>query len=162
MAVDIVREPGIPDFGQMIDLIRLEWPEEWADTPDAEKVRWFADSYDRDRDTVVYLFDGVRRIGFYRYTVWPRDSACPDKLHIMDIVLLPGYRGRGLGKRMLREIIADAKAQGRKSILSRTLFSNTVSAGLHSSFGFTEAFRTEDSIVWEYEILPDNGRCKNG
>lgn len=36
----------------------------------------------------------------------------PDALHVLDIALLPAARGRGLGSRLLRDLAAEAGAQG--------------------------------------------------
>ena len=36
-----------------------------------------------------------------------------DEIRIIDIALLPGYRNRGIGGRLLRELLAEAAAAGR-------------------------------------------------
>ena len=38
----------------------------------------------------------------------------PAEIRIMDLALLPPYRGRGFGSRLLRQIMAEAQADGRK------------------------------------------------
>lgn len=40
-------------------------------------------------------------------------DARPDRLHVLDITLLPGWRGRGLGTRCLRALMDEAAATGR-------------------------------------------------
>jgi len=36
-----------------------------------------------------------------------------DAVHVLDIALLPEWRGRGLGRLVLEQVMADAEAQGR-------------------------------------------------
>jgi ribosomal protein S18 acetylase RimI-like enzyme len=37
----------------------------------------------------------------------------PDELHILDIALLPEHRGRGIGRSLLRTLLAEAHGQGK-------------------------------------------------
>jgi ribosomal protein S18 acetylase RimI-like enzyme len=37
----------------------------------------------------------------------------PDEIHIIDIALMPGHRGGGIGTMLLKEIIGEASASGR-------------------------------------------------
>lgn len=40
-------------------------------------------------------------------------DARPDRLHVLDITLLPAWRGQGLGTRCMRALMDDAAAAGR-------------------------------------------------
>ncbi len=41
----------------------------------------------------------------------------PDELRIVDIALLPGYRGRGIGRGLLRSVLAEGATEGRRVTL---------------------------------------------
>jgi len=105
--------------------------------------------YDARTDTVKYLLDGGKIIGFYRYTLWPREDPRPRAAHVLDIAILPACRKRGLGTLLMNDLIQDSRKRGLDRILSRSFKSNDGSMRLHRSLGFTQIESTEDSIVWE-------------
>ena len=39
----------------------------------------------------------------------------PEEIHIIDISLMPGHRGRGIGTKLLRDVLAEAKASNRRA-----------------------------------------------
>jgi len=47
------------------------------------------------------------------------------------------FRGRGIGKRLMKEIIAAAQGQNYHTLVGVIDASNSVSIGLHEAFGFT-------------------------
>jgi len=72
----------------------------------------------------------------------------PDHLHIMDIALLPGYRGRGIGTELLRGVLAEAV---EKRVPVRLFaFSGERAMGLYRRLGFEtvkdDGIHTE--LVW--------------
>jgi GNAT superfamily N-acetyltransferase len=164
--VKIVEERKAPDFGSLIDLFRDEWPLELGAVTDIEKVEEMEKNYDPATDTIKYLIDGGRKIGWYRYTKWPRnatsggvardatpgDAAPTDTAHTLDIGVLPECRGKGYGALLLKEMITDCSKRGFKKLMSRTVFGNTSSIRLHEACGFKESFRTGDSIIWEISL----------
>ena len=58
-------------------------------------------------------------------------------IRIMDIVLAPDFRGRGIGTRLLRELIAEAEDSGRK--LSIHVEVNNPARALYDRLGFRSA-----------------------
>ena len=66
---------------------------------------WWREHYVQAAFDVV-MMDGVAAGRLY-VDRWPRE------IRIVDISLLPEYRGRGLGTRLLREIIAEGDAAGK-------------------------------------------------
>lgn len=65
---------------------------------------------------------------------------------IADVVIRPELRGRGLGRRLMRAVLAGAA--GRTAWLHVTE-ANTAARGLYAALGFTEAYRCH------YRIAPD-------
>ena len=61
------------------------------------------------------------------------------------VYLLDGYQGRGIGRRVLGELIRLAAAHGFHSIIARIVGDNETSIKLHASCGF-EIVGTEREI----------------
>lgn len=61
----------------------------------------------------------------------------PSDIRIMDIALAPGFRGRGIGTRLLRSLMDEADASGRK--LSIHVEQNNPARSLYDRLGFLPA-----------------------
>lgn len=57
-------------------------------------------------------------------------------LHVVEIIIAPEARRRGVGAAILKQVIAEARASGRDATAS-IFASNTASLGLFASAGFT-------------------------
>ena len=51
----IIKIKNPPNYSEIIDLIKAEWPIEYDDSSDAEKVREMEKSHNNETDTVKYL-----------------------------------------------------------------------------------------------------------
>jgi GNAT superfamily N-acetyltransferase len=56
-----------------------------------------------------------------------------------DLVVLPGYRGKGVGKALLRHVIADAKRQGVLRLTLLTDRQNERAQALYRKLGFADS-----------------------
>jgi len=61
----------------------------------------------------------------------------PSDIRIMDIAMTPAFRGRGIGTRLVRSLIAQAQASGRK--LSIHVEMNNPARRLYERLGFRPA-----------------------
>lgn len=61
----------------------------------------------------------------------------PTDIRIVDIALLPAYRGRGLGTRLVREVLAEAAASGRSASIHVEV--HNPAAALYERLGFVSA-----------------------
>jgi predicted GNAT family acetyltransferase len=61
----------------------------------------------------------------------------PSDIRIMDIALVPSFRGRGIGTRLLRALSQEADASGRK--LSIHVETNNPARSLYHRLGFRPA-----------------------
>lgn len=57
-------------------------------------------------------------------------------LNIHDVVVLPGYRGRGVGRSLLKAIIAEAERRGASRLTLEVRTDNVVAQNLYQSLGF--------------------------
>jgi len=149
--MEIKEVKGIPDYSEIIDLINAEWPSEFDENDDA-KIKEMLKSHNENTDTVKYLLDNKNIVGFYRYSLWPRDNEKTKTVHIFDIAINPNYQRQGLGSLLMKDIIDDCKKKGMDKLLSRSFKSNQASIGLHKAFGFSLHLEIDDSFIWEISL----------
>lgn len=63
----------------------------------------------------------------------------PEVVHVVDVALLPDCRGRGIGTELLRPVLADADATGRRCEL--TVDHGNPAGRLYERLGFVEVAR---------------------
>jgi N-acetylglutamate synthase-like GNAT family acetyltransferase len=63
--------------------------------------------------------------------------------YLMDVFILPDWRGRGLSKQLMRTIVAHPELQGLRLFLLRT----TDAHGLYEQFGFGPVDHPEDLMM---------------
>jgi len=151
MKIEIVEVKGKMDYSSILDLINAEWPREFGEVTDLEKTGEMENS-SNELDMNKFLFIDNKRIGWYRYSRWPREETNHDFAHTFDIVVLPEYKGQGFGKLLMNDMIDDCRKKGFKNLKSRTFLNNEDSIRLHQKCGFKEAFKVNDSIVWEINL----------
>ncbi|MEN6411972.1 MAG: ribosomal protein S18-alanine N-acetyltransferase [Veillonellales bacterium] len=61
-----------------------------------------------------------------------------DEAHVTNIAVSRGYRGLGLGRRLLLAMMADAKKRGAASMTLEVRTGNTVARKLYTSLNFKE------------------------
>jgi ribosomal protein S18 acetylase RimI-like enzyme len=59
-----------------------------------------------------------------------------DEIHVVDVALLPEHRGRGLGTRLMREVLAEADAAGKRVTIYVERFNRALS--LYERLGFSQ------------------------
>jgi GNAT superfamily N-acetyltransferase len=74
------------------------------------------------------LFDGLRQIGFAR-VITDRSTFA----YLCDVYVIEEYRGRGLGKKLMKEVCAHSDLQG----LRRFVLVTRDAHRLYDQFGFT-------------------------
>lgn len=92
-----------------------------------------------------------------------------DEAHVTNIAVHPDYRGRGLGRLLLKELIERAKCRGATKMTLEVRKSNTVAQNLYYSFGFEArgirkgyySDTNEDAIImWKDDLGEvDRGRA---
>ena len=101
----------------------------------AAQHQWYTEQYDgASLDVVVVDGQPAGRLYVARW---------PDEIRIMDIALLPAYRGAGAGTSLLRDLMAEAEAAGKPLTIHVERFNPALR--LYSRLGFT---LTEDKGVY--------------
>jgi L-amino acid N-acyltransferase len=108
----------------------------FSDVPrtEDEQVRWFADRRSQSWPVLVACVDGVL-VGYASYGPfrnWPGYRLTVEN----SIYLTRSARGRGLGKRLLGELLERADAQGLHAVIAGIDGDNEVSMRLHEQLGF--------------------------
>lgn len=75
----------------------------------------------------------------------------PDEIHLRLIELLPAYQGKGVGGRLVRDLIAEAAAHGQVISLE-VLAVNTRAHALYERLGFRETGRDELKVRMRIEV----------
>jgi L-amino acid N-acyltransferase YncA len=150
--MELIEREGAFPFAEILELIKAEWPSQWKAATDAQMLAEMEGSSDARFDVNKLLLDGERIVGWYRYSRWPREESNLEDAHTLDIAISPGLQGRGYGSMLMSDMLGDCRGRGYRKLMSRTFLDNAASIALHRKSGFSEAFRTEDSIVWERRL----------
>jgi len=70
------------------------------------------------------------------FAVWWRVA---DETHLLNMVVAPGARRRGVGRALVERMLADARARGDTSALLEVRLGNVAAQALYERSGFTKA-----------------------
>lgn len=59
-----------------------------------------------------------------------------DEAHVTNVAVLPAYRGRGLGEKLMRALLEKARGRGARRMTLEVRPSNTVALSLYDKLGF--------------------------
>jgi GNAT superfamily N-acetyltransferase len=139
---------GEPDFASLAKIIRRGLPPALANASIDDLCGMYKEHYNPVSDSVYLMKDGGQTIGWYRYSLWPRDRSDTTEAHLLDIAVAESHQRKGLGKELLRHCLDICRQKGFRRIFSATEESNTGSIGLHASEGFTVDRKQGGQIVW--------------
>lgn len=83
-----------------------------------------------------------------------------DELHLTDLGVLPAYRRQGVARRLVLELLAEARAAALRVVLLEVRASNGAALALYQGLGFVELDRRrryysdpeEDAVVMQLEL----------
>jgi phosphinothricin acetyltransferase len=97
---------------------------------------WFADKHKGNYPVIGVVNEAGRLMGFGTYGVFRVRPAYKYTVE-HSLYVDAQFRGQGVGKILLREIIAAAEAQNYHVLVGGVDSANAVSIALHKQFGFT-------------------------
>jgi GNAT superfamily N-acetyltransferase len=122
------------DRAQMEPLLRMQF---------SAQQHWYETAYAHKEQQIVMLGDApIGRIILDR---------AADAATLVDISLLPAYRGQGIGGGLIRDLIACCRRQ--KVRLRLQVLKTNPAARLYERLGFVRS--GEDGMYWQMEKLPD-------
>ncbi len=101
----------------------------WADTRSRKTIE-----HSLENSLVFAVYNGNRQVAMARVVTDFATFAW-----VCDVFVHPDYRGRGISKWLMREILAHPDLQGMR----RWLLASTTARGLYSQFGFTQLHNPE-------------------
>ena len=104
--------------------------------PSYEHMREFVGELIRDNDIQVYAMTENKVVGWCDIT--RRKQAVFSHTGSLGMGILKPYRGKGLGSRMMEEVIRQAKANGLEKICLEVYSHNEAGRALYKKFGFVE------------------------
>jgi len=141
-----LRRLGPPDIPQLVVLEHQIYPQPWSAEVFAEELQ---------RDNRVYLAI-EREVGIIAYG---GIMLIGDDAHITTLGVGPAARGRGLGTRLMLELVEAALAAGARHLTLEVRVSNRSARELYQRFGLTPVglrknyYRDEDALImWAIDI----------
>ena len=105
--------------------------------------------YDREMALIAVIQEegAERQIGVGRYIINPDGNSCE-----FAIVVGEAWHGRGLGRHLMQQLIAIARARGLRTMMGQVLAANTQMLGLAAGLGFVTHKTPHDMSVKEVEL----------
>jgi ribosomal protein S18 acetylase RimI-like enzyme len=108
---------------------------------EAQRRHWRGNYHDTEWDIIEVDGEPAGRLYVSRW---------PDQIHIVDIALVPDFRGRGIGTKLLRELLEEGAASGRPVRIFVEV--NNPAMTLYQRLGFTPI--GEEGVYHELERRP--------
>jgi phosphinothricin acetyltransferase len=98
-----------------------------------EQQRWFEEHGSKNPILVAEINGKV--VGWASLSQWSSRCAYSDTAEI-SLYIKDGFRNRGIGKKLMRTILAEGQKVGLHTIITRITSGNIISIRLHEQFGF--------------------------
>ena len=116
----------VRDLPEILRIERLSFPTPWT------KGAFLSELLENDRAYYLVARVGERAVGYVG--VW----IIVDEGHITNIAVHPDFRGRGIGRQLLRSIMELGRKKGARRFTLEVRKSNLVAQNLYRSLGFVE------------------------
>ena len=130
--IPLVRRIWLPHYAPIVDTGTIEHI--LAARLTHENLGRYIGAEDRGLDV---LWDGGEAIGYCSY------ARTGNEVKLEQLYLLPAYKGRGLGRRMMEHILAWAEATGARTIFLQVNKANREAIAVYERSGF----RLREAVV---------------
>lgn len=115
---------------------------QYEPSPPAERRAWF-DAHGDQHPITVAVDEGGRVVGFGSLSVYNKREGY--RFTVENTVYVhPGQHRRGIGRALLADLVARARALGYHSIVASVSADQEASIGLHAAAGFVEVGRMRE------------------
>ena len=138
------------DLGEVLRIEETAYPHPWSRGifEDCLQVGYHCRVYERSGEIVGYSVH----------------ATAAGEGHLLNLCVAPEHRSQGHGRRMLRKVMEEARAQGADTLFLEVRLSNRVAQALYESEGFNEVGRRfdyypaaegrEDALVYACVLSP--------
>lgn len=148
----IVLEPlTLDDLGSVIDLEARTYPTPWSEQVFRDEVGA------PDRTYLKAVDDTGRLLGYGGLMVMAPEA------HVTTVVVDHRWRGAGIGKRLMLELVSEARRRGATSLTLEVRASNAAAQALYRRFGLAPVgvrkkyYVDEDALImWVHDIDSDD------
>lgn len=137
------------DLDEVMAIEREAYPHPWT-------RGIFADCLEVGYHCRVYELDGE----LAGYSI---HSAAAGEAHLLNLCVAPRFQGQGIGRSILRQVLAESREQGADTLFLEVRASNRKAQALYESEGFNEAGRRfdyypadggrEDALIYACPLL---------
>jgi len=154
VAVRRAREDDLALIGRLLHDFNTEYRDE---TPGPGAIAERVGQLMASGDTIV-LLGGAEPCGLavlrFRPSIWTAGLEC----YLAELYVAPGRRGRGLGRALMENALALARAEGADYMELGTEEDDTAARSLYESLGFTNRDRPDGPVSYFYELDLRGGR----
>ncbi|MCD6280683.1 MAG: ribosomal protein S18-alanine N-acetyltransferase [Deltaproteobacteria bacterium] len=118
-----ISEVRLSDFSDMMEIERLSFPEPWD-------IDTFLATYTDPRCKVLSARVDDAVVGYCLAT------DMRDILHVLNLAVHPGFRRRGIAKKLVGEMVSYARSTAKKAVLLEVRVNNLAARSLYTSMGF--------------------------
>jgi ribosomal protein S18 acetylase RimI-like enzyme len=93
-------------------------------------------------DTVRMIVQKKQPVGFYMYTVFPRDE-----MYLSSLILVPSAQNRGMGTKVVRHIVTEGRKRGIRVITAHVQLANERALSFWKKNGFRVSSRALQGSV---------------
>jgi len=113
----------LEDIDEMLKIEKKSFHSHWS-------RQTFIDEFSADNGHYVAIKDGGRILGYsgFRYVL--------DEGHITTLAVSPKFRKKGIGTKLIAQLIEDAKVKGLKKLYLEVRQSNVAAQKIYKKFGF--------------------------
>ena len=119
-----------------------------VEAPSLEKVSGFQGDHIAKKGPVAYATDDENVVGWC--DIFPLANPRMSHRGSLGMGLLPEYRGKGIGGRLIENVLAQAKKFGLEKVELNVYSSNAAGIALYKKFGFEQ-----EGLIKRYRKLDD-------
>ncbi|HXG53003.1 MAG TPA: ribosomal protein S18-alanine N-acetyltransferase [candidate division Zixibacteria bacterium] len=117
------REMSLADLDEVMKIERTSFASPWSE-------RFFIEEIQAPCARALLAVAGERIVGYVIFWL------LPDEVDVHNLAVHTAYRRRGIGRRLLQQVIGQARGRGSSRVTLEVRRSNTAAQRLYESLGF--------------------------
>jgi ribosomal protein S18 acetylase RimI-like enzyme len=151
----MLRRAGSQDLPFLRDMLRHAYYARWGNEADVPLERYVA-GWGRAGDTAVVAIDEFQPVGAAWYRLFTADEPgygfVDEETPELTLAVVPSKRGKGLGRELLTELLAQARAEGHRQV-SLSVEPDNPALHLYERHGFEKVGERAGAWVMRARLL---------